>query len=69
MRNTEKRKVKRSFPRPSANDVMGLEKDTQMSAMQNTISTVGGRVELMAAGKDPKNLVSSIEISSIENQE
>jgi len=38
--------------------------------MQNTISTTGAaRVELLAAGKDVNNIVSSIDNSSVENAE
>jgi len=34
--------------------------------MQNTVSTKHGRVELLGAGKDVNNLISSIENSSVE---
>lgn len=66
MRNSEKRKVKRSFPRPKASAILGLEQDGPIS-MQNTISTNGNRVELLVGnGKDIKFLNSSIENSSVE---
>ena len=38
--------------------------------MQNTISTTGApRVELLASGKDVNNIVSSIDNSSVENND
>ena len=67
MRNSEKRKVKRSFPRPKASAILGLEQEGPLS-MHNTISTNNPkRVELlMENGKDVSNLISSIENSSVE---
>ena len=66
MRNSEKRKIKRSFPRPKASNILGLNQEGPIS-MQNTISTTGNpRVELLAAGKDVNNIVSSIDNSSVE---
>ena len=66
MRNSEKRKVKRSFPRPKASAILGLETDGPLS-MHNTISTNGNRIELLVGnGKEVNNLISSIENSSVE---
>ena len=69
MRNSEKRKVKRSFPRPKASAILGLEQEGPFS-MQNTISTNNKRVELlMENGKDVNNMISSIENSSVEQNQ
>lgn len=51
--------------RPQATNILGLDQNDN-SIMQNTVSTKHGRVELLAAGKDVSNLISSIENSSIE---
>ena len=65
MRNSVQRKAKRSFIRPKASNILGLDKDGPIS-MQNTISTKGDRVELLVAGKEVGNLISSIDNSSAE---
>lgn len=62
MENTAQRKVKRSFPRPSASSILGLDKEGPIS-MANTNSTnmnvpINNEVQL--------NVYSSIEASSLE---
>ena len=37
LKNSEKRKVKRSFPRPKASNIIGLDQDGPIS-MNNTVS-------------------------------
>ena len=72
--------MKRSFPRPKASAVLGLEQDGPFS-MQNTISTNNNnrengqnnknkRVELLLGNDINGNnvLISSIENSSIDQQ-
>ena len=41
IRNSERRKVKRSFPRPSASSILGLDKEGPLSVMHNTMTTHG----------------------------
>lgn len=65
MRNSEKRKVKRTF-RPKASSILGLDIDGPISLNQ-THSTHDNRVEILGQGKDITNLISSIDNSSIEN--
>ena len=48
MRNSEKRKVKRSFPRPKASNILGLDQESP-SFTNNTHTTVGHRDKI---GKD-----------------
>ena len=67
MRKSEQRKVKRSFPRPKATNILGLNEDGPIS-IANTMSTKGDRVELLAPGRDVNNFISSIDNSSIEDQ-
>ena len=44
MNNSAKRKVKRSFPRPKASNIIGLDQDGPIS-MNNTVSDMGtGRI-------------------------
>lgn len=69
MRNSEKRKVKRSFLRPKASAILGLEKEGPIS-MQNTISTNNNRVELLLGGsKDAQIIMSSGDNSSVEQNQ
>ena len=73
MRNSEKRKVKRSFPRPKASAILGLEQEGLFS-MQNTISTNNNKrvsaVELLMDNtKEVNNMISSIENSSVEQNQ
>ena len=62
---SSKRKVKRSFPRPNASSIFGLDKDGPL-LMNNTHSTDEHRMEI---GKDAGNLISSIDndASSVEH--
>jgi hypothetical protein len=55
IRNSEKRKVKRTF-RPKASSLMGLNNDDPIS-MQNTL----------VSNREPINMLSSVDNSSIDN--
>ena len=60
--NSAKRKVKRSFPRPSASSILGLDKDGPIS-MANTNST---NMNVPVNNEIQLNVYSSIEASSLE---
>ena len=62
MDNSAKRKVKRSFPRPSASSILGLDKEGPIS-MANTNST---NMNMPVTNEISLNVYSSIEDSSLE---
>ena len=65
LHQSQKRKIKRTFPRPKASSILGLDKDGPIS-MHNTLSTNAARDEVPMA-KDAMNMYSSIEASSMEH--
>ena len=62
--NSAKRKIKRSFPRPSASSILGLDKEGPIS-MANTNSTNMNNVPIKTEVQ--LNVYSSIEASSLEH--